>query len=180
MKLGPYSKVAMRAHPAEVVIPLTDFDSRIIHADGAQQEVRGKPGDVDYLDAATEAHTEENLLDASIEALVVELKSGTSKSQPVSLDPVKLDPHHVSVLVENERLRVLRTIMEPHIKGPLHEHPHYLVVYLNQTHRTMKLADGATVNYERKAGEVAWRDALKHETENLDDYTAVEIQVEIK
>ena len=44
----------------------------------------------------------------------------------------------------------------------------------------MKMGDGTTVNYTRKAGEVAWRDALKHETENLDDYTAVEIQAEIK
>jgi hypothetical protein len=70
--------------------------------------------------------------------------------------------------------------MEPHLRGPLHEHPHYVVVYLNDSHRTMKFADGTTVTYQRKAGETAWRDALKHETENLDDHTAVEIQVEIK
>ena len=53
-------------------------------------------------------------------------------------------------------------------------------MYLDEAHRTMKLGDGTAVNYQRKAGEVAWRDALKHETENLDDHTAVEIQVEIK
>ena len=30
-----------------------------------------------------------------------------------------------------------------------------------------------------EVGEVAWRDALKHETENIGDHTAVEIQVEL-
>jgi hypothetical protein len=30
------------------------------------------------------------------------------------------------------------------------------------------------------ASEIAWRDALHHETENIGDHIAVEIQVEIK
>jgi len=32
----------------------------------------------------------------------------------------------------------------------------------------------------RRPGEIAWRDALQHETKNIGDHTAVEIQVEIK
>jgi hypothetical protein len=179
-KLGPRAKITMPQHPAEVVIRLTDFRQRIIYADGVVRELRGKTGDVGYLDAAPQAHAEENLLDIPVEMLFIELKSGPSGTPPVTLDPVRLDPRHVSVALENERVRVLRTIMEPHLKGPLHEHPHYVVVYLNETHRSMKLADGTTVNYQRKAGEAAWRDALKHATENLDDHTAAELQVEIK
>ena len=42
------------------------------------------------------------------------------------------------------------------------------------------LSDGRKVDNPRKPGEVAWRDALKHETENIGDKTAVEIQIELK
>ena len=45
---------------------------------------------------------------------------------------------------------------------------------------TMKLADGRLVDNPRRAGEVAWRDALRHETEQTGDTTAVEIQIEVK
>jgi hypothetical protein len=36
------------------------------------------------------------------------------------------------------------------------------------------------VDNPRGPDDIAWRDALQHETENIGDHTAVEIQVEIK
>jgi quercetin dioxygenase-like cupin family protein len=99
---------------------------------------------------------------------------------PITLDPVKLDPEHHLVPLENDRVRVLRTILEPHLKSPMHEHPHYVVVYLTELHTTMTLGDGRTVDNPRRPGEIAWRDALKHVTENIGDRTAMEIQVELK
>ena len=36
------------------------------------------------------------------------------------------------------------------------------------------------VDNPRRPGEVAWRDALKHQTENIGEKTAVEIQIELK
>jgi hypothetical protein len=77
-------------------------------------------------------------------------------------------------------VRVLKTILEPHIKAPMHEHPHYVVVYLTELHTSMKMGDGRMLDNPRRAGEIGWRDALKHETENLGDRTAMEIQVELK
>jgi len=47
-------------------------------------------------------------------------------------------------------------------------------------HATMKLADGRQVDDSRKPGDIAWRDALKHVTENNGDHTTIEIQIEIK
>ena len=98
----------------------------------------------------------------------------------MKLDPVKLDPEHHPVPLENARVRVLRTILEPHLKSPMHEHPSYVVVYLTELHTTMTLADGRKVDNPRRPGEIAWRDALKHETENIGDKRAEEIQVELK
>jgi len=84
------------------------------------------------------------------------------------------------VPIENARVRVLRTILEPHLKGPKHDHPSYVVVYLTELHTTMTMADGKQVDNPRRPGEIAWRDAYSHTTENIGDQTAVEIQIELK
>jgi len=113
---------------------------------------------------------------------VIELKPRPAdyKTAPIKMDPVKLDREYHPVPLENDRVRVLRTILAPHLKSPMHEHPHYVVVYLTELHTTMTLGDGRTVDNPRRPGEIAWRDALKHVTENIGDRTAVEIQVELK
>ena len=180
VKRGPHEKTPMHEHPASVVVHLTDYHQRITGADGKVQEVRRKAGEVSYTDAVK--HAEENLSDQPSEAVVVELKPGAPKglSWPLPLDPVRLDPRYHIVVFENDRVRVLRTILEPHIKSPSHEHPHYVVVYLTDLHTTMTLADGRQVDNPRKPGDIAWRDALKHVTENIGDRTAMEIQVELK
>jgi hypothetical protein len=112
--------------------------------------------------------------------VLIEVKPGAPKSPAVALDPVKLDPEHHLVILENDRVRAIRTILEPHLKSPRHEHPHYVVVYLTDLHTTMTMADGREVDNPRKPGDIAWRDALSHVTENIGEKTAVEIQVEIK
>jgi hypothetical protein len=135
-------------------------------------------GDVAYF--ARAIGTIENFSDQRAEFIVIELKPERIHSAPVKLDPVKLDPEHHTVPLENDRVRVLRTVLEPHLKSPVHDHPSYVVVYLTELHTTMKLADGSMVDNPRRPGEVAWRDAYQHQTENIGDHTAVEIQVELK
>ena len=180
VKRGPHEKAQMRLHPASVVVYLTDYHQRIAGADRKTYEVTHKSGDVSYAGAGKQA--EENLSDQPLEEVVIELKPRPAdfKPPPITLDPVKLDPQYHLVPLENDRVRVLRTILEPHVKSPMHEHPHYVVVYLTELHTTMKLGDGRMVDNPRRPGEIAWRDALKHETENIGDRTAVEIQVELK
>jgi hypothetical protein len=112
--------------------------------------------------------------------VLIELKTGAPRSPAVALDPVKLDPEHHLVILENDRVRAIRTILVPHLKSPRHEHPHYVVVYLTDLHTTMTMADGRNIDNPRKPGDIAWRDALSHITENIGEKTAVEIQVEIK
>jgi quercetin dioxygenase-like cupin family protein len=135
-------------------------------------------GTVSYRGGAS--YAEENLSDRPLEAVVVELKPDAAKSPRIALDPVVLDPRYHTVPFENDRVRVLRTVLAPHVKSPLHEHPHYVVVYLTELHTTMELGDGRVVDNPRRAGEIAWRDAMKHATENVGERTAVEIQVEVK
>jgi quercetin dioxygenase-like cupin family protein len=178
VRQGPHATAPLNQHAPSVMVYLTDVDQRITGADGKAREVTHKAGEVAYIDAAK--HADENLSDQPLETVAIELKSGAPKSPPITLDPVKLDPEHHPVPLENDRVRVLRTILVPHLKSPMHQHPHYVVVYLTELHTTMTLGDGRVVDNPRRPGEIAWRDALQHETENIGDHTAVEIQVEIK
>jgi len=157
------------------VVYLTDVHQSV---DGV--ETVHKAGDVAWLEATR--HAEENLSDQPLEYVLVELKPDAPKAKgwPVKLDPVKLDPIHHLVPIENSRVRVLRTILEPHLKGPKHDHPSYVVVYLTELHTTMTMADGKQVDNPRRPGEIAWREAYSHTTENVGDRTAVEIQIELK
>jgi hypothetical protein len=175
----PHERDALlQQYPATVVVYLTDANQRITRGDGTARDIRHKAGETAFLEAGRRA--EENLLDRTLEAVLIELKPARMNAVPVTLDPVKLDPKYHVVDFENDRVRVLRTILEPHIKSPMHEHPAYVVVYLTELHTTMKMADGREVDNPRKPGEIAWRDALKHQTENIGDRTAMEIQVELK
>jgi quercetin dioxygenase-like cupin family protein len=177
---GPHGKTPIHQHPASVLVFLTDYHQKVTDADGKVQEISRKAEEVSYIEALK--HSEENLSDQSLEAVVIELKPRPAeyKPAPITLDPVKLDPEHHLVSLENDRVRVLRTILEPHLKSPMHQHPHYVVVYLTELHTTMKLGNGKMVDNPRRQGEIAWRGALKHETENIGDRTAIEIQVELK
>jgi hypothetical protein len=177
-KRAPHEKTPMAEHLAHVVVYLTDAHQRMTGADGRAQDITQKAGAVAYRGGAR--YAEENVSDAPLEAIIVELKPGAPRSPRITLDPVTLDPQYHTVPFENDRVRVLRTVLAPHVKSPLHEHPHYVVVYLTELHTTMSLADGRVVDNPRRAGEVAWRDAMKHVTENIGEHTAVEIQVELK
>jgi len=174
---APHEKRPAREHPPTVLVYLTDAHDRVAAAGGVRDS-RQKAGSVAYRDGGT--YGEENVSGRPAEVIVIELKPGAPPSPPVALDPVRLDPKYHTVPLENDRVRVLRTVLEPRVKSPQHEHPHYVVVYLTELHTTMQMADGRVVDNPRRPGEVAWRDALKHITENVGPRTAVEIQVEVK
>jgi quercetin dioxygenase-like cupin family protein len=181
LKLAPQETSSPHEHPNTVAVLLTDAHVKVTNADGGVQDIIRKAGQVLYQPANAQAHSEQNISDQPFEAVLVELKPGAAgASAAVSLDPVTLDPEHHPVVLENDRIRAIRTILEPQLKSPLHEHPHYVVVYLTELHTTMTMADGRKVDNPRRPGEVAWRDALKHETENIGEKTAVEIQIELK
>ena len=178
--LGPHVRSGMRARPATVIVYLSDARERLLRRDGSAADVRRKYGEATYVDAGT--YAVENASNATINAVVIELKnqSGQPKSPPLTLDPVTLDAKHHPVLLENDRVRVLHTILVPHLKSPRHEHPHYVVVYLTELHTTQALPDGRVIDNPRVAGEIAWKDATTHVTENVGERTAEEIQVELK
>ena len=165
-------------HGPSVLVYLTDVHLRMTDMMGISNEINQNAGSASFV--AQAAQQVENLSGQPLEAVYIELRQQPSQTAPVALDPVKLDPQHHIVLLENDRVRVIRTILEPHLKAPMHEHPHYVVVYLTELHTAMSMADGRNIDNERRPGEIGWREALKHATENVGDRTAMEIQIELK
>src|SRR5262249_32186287 len=124
----PGTSTLLSDHLPSVVVYLTSARQKLRDADGKTRTLREKAGDVAYLDAGK--YTLENESNATVNTVTVELKDVATKAAApeITLDPVKLDPKHHLVPLENGRVRVLHTILEPHLKSPLHQHPHYVVV----------------------------------------------------
>jgi quercetin dioxygenase-like cupin family protein len=165
--LAPHEKLGAREYPASVVVYLSDTSHT-------------KNGQTAYFPPG--ARVVENPSDQPLEEVIIEFKPNAPRPiyPPITRDPAKLDPKYHTVDFENDRVRVLRTVLEPHIKSPMHDHPPYVVVYVTELHTTMALSDGKLVDNVRRKGEVAWRDAMHHSTENIGSQTAMEIQVELK
>jgi hypothetical protein len=111
----------MHAHPASVAVFLTDSQTKFTLPDGSTTDANGKAGDVRFSDAGK--HLPENTGNAPMELVLVELKGKPSMgSAKVTIDPVKVDPAHHKVELENDWVRVLRINFKPHDKTLEHEH----------------------------------------------------------
>jgi quercetin dioxygenase-like cupin family protein len=95
-------------------------------------------------------------------------------------DPVKVDPKHYKVELENERVRVLRITYGPGEKSVMHEHPASVAVFLTDGQVKFTLPDGKTQLTPAKAGSAVWTPAGKHLPENIGDKPFELILVELK
>jgi quercetin dioxygenase-like cupin family protein len=180
--LPRHEKASVDWQPEFVTVYLTDAHEKTTAPNGKVREVRKKAGNTSY--SVTAGRIAENLSDQPLEFVVIELKkkptgAPTYRFLP-STDPARIDPKFHTVDFENDHVRILRTKLEPHIKSPMHAHPPYVVVYLTDLHTKMTFPDGTVNDNRRTRGDIAWRDALQHSTENVEDQHAEEIQVEIK
>src|SRR5438876_10836263 len=94
--------------------------------------------------------------------VAIGLTAGAAKAQ----DPVKVDPAHYKVLLENQRMRVVEFKDKPGDKSPMHSHPDYIVYVVKAFERKLTFPDGTTKDIGGKAGEVFWQPAQTHAGEN--------------
>jgi hypothetical protein len=101
-----------------------------------------------------------------------------SKMRPETEDPVKVDPEHYSIELENERVRVLRVKFGPHEKSVMHGCLASLEINLTIAHLLVTYPDGRTENVHAKAGQVRLYPAAEKLPENLSDfpYEAIELK----
>ena len=95
-------------------------------------------------------------------------------------DPVKVDPKHHKVELNNAQVRVLRITLAPGEKTPAHDHPASMAIFLTDAQNRVSPV-GATANdTPRKRGDVQANPANKHTVENIGKTPAEVILVEFK
>ena len=176
---GPNEKSVMHEHPAGVAIFLTDQQGKFTFPDGKTEQQNMKAGQVQWTPQGK--HLPESSSDKPFELILVEMKAkpGTV-SATVAQDPVKLDPKHYKVEMENDQVRVLRINYGPHEKSVMHDHPAGVMVFLGDARAKFTLADGKAEERSFKAGEARWLPAEKHLPESLVDKPFELILIELK
>ncbi len=81
---------------------------------------------------------------------------------PSALDPLNVAPHMHDLAFENDRVRVLKSIIRNGETPPLHAHPDRVIVYLNPCAWLEDDGEGATQMKSYKFGEPVWVPAETH------------------
>jgi quercetin dioxygenase-like cupin family protein len=95
-------------------------------------------------------------------------------------DPVKVDPKHYKVEVDNSQVRVLRVKYGPGEKSVMHSHPFGVVVFLTDAHIKFHLPGGKSEVRDGKAGTAEMTPEETHLPENLGARAFEAILIEIK
>src|SRR6201984_2842405 len=104
----------------------------------------------------------------------------TRGPQPITDDPVRVDPQHYKAEFENDRVRVVRITYAPGEKSVMHSHPESIGVFLTDAHAKFTYPDGRTEDINATAGSVQHMAAFTHLPESLSNSSFEVIQVELK
>lgn len=127
----------------------------------------------------TSSKARRQLLLAGLGSLGAQLAFGEAHAQ----DAAKVMPRAYRVALENDKLRVLEFTGRPGMgicgEG-MHSHPAGLVVVLSDYQGRMTTPDGTVRDNVRKLGDVIWREAETHKTENVGKTNSRILIIELK
>ena len=95
-------------------------------------------------------------------------------------DAVETDGDKYSVVLENERVRVLKYHDKPGDRTLQHAHPDYVLCAESSFKRRLTFPDGRKQDVDVKAGSVVWMKGHIHIGENIGDTNTDVIIVELK
>lgn len=95
-------------------------------------------------------------------------------------DPVKVDPAHYKVILDNPSVRVLRITYAPGAKSKMHQHPDAMVVMLSSGKMTFATPDGKSEERELPKDGALFTPAGTHLPSNGGTTTMDAILVEFK
>ncbi len=101
-------------------------------------------------------------------------------TRSIARDPVETDGDKYSVVLENERVRVLRYHDRPGDKTLQHAHSDYVLYAESSFKRRLTFPDGRKHEVDVKAGSVVWMQSHIHIGENIGDTNTDVIIVEVK
>jgi quercetin dioxygenase-like cupin family protein len=92
-------------------------------------------------------------------------------------DAMQYGVKHLTVLAEDQKVRVLRYAPHKGDRTPIHSHPSAVVYVLKGGKVKYTLPDGSTRISELKTGEALIRPPVTHSDEALDDVEAILIEI---
>lgn len=176
----PGDKIGVHSHPDHLAYILSGGTLKLIYPDTAVV-VEAENGACFWIPA--ESHAAENIGGTDVRVLVLDLKLPKSE-QPAradsALDPVNVAPKNYSVLLENERVRLVKVHYEPGEQSPLHAHTANVVYALTSgTVRHFSKA-GEASDLQFSAGMSVWRDGEVHASANPDTAAFTVLFAELK
>ena len=85
----------------------------------------------------------------------------------IAQDPVKVDPTHYKVVLENATVRILRVSYPSSAKSPMHQHPDGFIVPLATAKVRFTTPDGKSEDRDMAAESATYAPAGSHSTVNL-------------
>jgi quercetin dioxygenase-like cupin family protein len=179
----PGPKGRMHDHKMNrVMLYLDEGSQRLEYQDGKKEDLRFRAGQALWSPAGG-MHTSQNTAAKPWRVVEIELKKPpkSSKSPWTDLDPVKVDPRHYKVELENEQVRIIRFRNEAHGKIALHQHAvDRVVVFLTPVNMKVTSPDGKVSELRKQAGEVAFSGPATHREENAAADPIELVAVELK
>jgi quercetin dioxygenase-like cupin family protein len=109
-------------------------------------------------------------------AMFVEFAALTALAQ----DPVKVAPKAFKERLNNDNVRVVEYSSKPGQKEALHSHGASVLYVIQGGKFKSTTPDGVSKEIEYKTGDVLWRDALTHTSENVGTTELKAIIIEVK
>jgi quercetin dioxygenase-like cupin family protein len=95
-------------------------------------------------------------------------------------DPLKVDRKHYKLEFENDDVRVIRIRYAPGEKSVMHGHPKSVTVFLTDCAGRFTYPGGKTEDFNVKAGQTMFFDAVEHLPESRSKKPFELIQIELK
>jgi quercetin dioxygenase-like cupin family protein len=176
--LEPGGSEAMHGHPDRVNVNLTPLHALITSPDGAASERTGESGAVAFRPA--EKHSAKNLSKEPLELVFVELKPFKAGAKAALQPETDFDRSIQSVVLENDRVRVLHNRYAPGQRLGTHTHPPRVAVLLTDADVREEPAEGEPRVIKGKRGLVVFSPATKHAIVNAGTAPLETIEIELK
>ena len=95
-------------------------------------------------------------------------------------DPLKVAPNAFKEKLNNAHVNVLEFMDKPGDKEAMHSHPEIMIYVIHGGKLKSTTADGKSQVVEYKTGDVIWRPATTHSTENVGTTEIKALLVEVK
>jgi len=166
------------AHPDSLIFYLTTARVSVSKPEGKIITATLKEHTVFYQPAGE--HQVKNIGDVSVHAVSFELKQPVGGLDSVELSPAEVAPDTNSMLLDNDRVRVVYTTTPPGNPPVLHQHIQMAVFAASDAVLRITPEGGEPRELSITKGSVIWSPPVRHTVENIGTEPVVLLHVEIK